>query len=225
MLADAQRRQLERMAESGDARAIRTLSDLGITSSPAPGQAPSLSQPAFEVVAANGSNSSLTFVIPGATLTANHIWFSTIIPRKKMAEITAPLYKQTLHNVLSGLYGLVKDNFRPNVAMTREGEQWKARVIAQLQPLAPQLPPAKTYSVALEFHGRFLTLDGQPVRRDLDNQTKLLMDAVAEGLGFDDSRVFELHQRKIHDPEEPHTVVSIAVCDPLPQHVLFMEQA
>ncbi|NJK42942.1 MAG: RusA family crossover junction endodeoxyribonuclease [Pleurocapsa sp. SU_196_0] len=164
---------------------------------------------------------ALQFVIPGVTLTANLIWRSVMMPRAKLDEITKPLYAQTAPWIISNLFRLVRENFRPSVIMTKEAEVWKARVVAQLQPLASRLPPARTYRVTLEFHGHYLTQQGNVLRRDLDNQTKLLMDAVAEGLGFNDSAVFELRQRKVHDLENPHTVVTLEVLDAIPQQDLF----
>lgn len=46
--------------------------------------------------------------------------------------------------------------------------------------------PRKLYRVSLVYQGDWFKPNGEPRRRDPDNQTKVLFDVLAECLGFDD---------------------------------------
>lgn len=157
----------------------------------------------------------LRLEIPGAALSANKIWVPQIVPTKKMVQITGPLHGLSAAQIIAGLYRFVLANFRATLIMSKDAKEWKARTTASLERHASLLPSAKTYSVTLEIHGRWLSLEGAVLQRDLDNTIKLIMDAVSHGLGFNDSRVFEFHQCKVHTLENPRIVVFIVPLEPL----------
>lgn len=50
-----------------------------------------------------------------------------------------------------------------------------------------------------------------PRKLDIQNMDKLLLDAVFEKLGLDDSRVFVFNQKKVQSPSEVYTEVEITV--------------
>jgi Holliday junction resolvase RusA-like endonuclease len=60
---------------------------------------------------------------------------------------------------------------------------------------------------------------------DLSNRIKLLEDCVRDALGIDDSRTFEMHQRKLHDPLRPRVEIFINETKPEWYGVPSIEEA
>lgn len=94
-------------------------------------------------------------------------------------------------------------------ALTAEGQAYKGHVGAYARRLPPP-PPGVRLSVALTLYGRWDTLAGEPLRRDIDNPAKLILDALCEAWGMDDRWVRELTVRAVH-ATEARTVVEVRV--------------
>jgi Holliday junction resolvase RusA-like endonuclease len=161
---------------------------------------------------------SIKIEILGEPLSANRIWRSIITPRRKIALIGMELAGKPLIFLIGNLFKIVCKHFMPTVVLTDDAKKWKANVasIAARTPIAP----AKTYSVKLEFYGHFLTRDNRVYKRDLDNCTKLTLDAISDGLGIDDSQFFRLEQSKYNDLENPRIVAVISVLEPMAERNL-----
>ena len=162
-----------------------------------------------DAVTVTGTPTGITIIIAGEALTANHIWQSVLMPRAKMHVIIATLSGKSASWILANLFRIVRENFRPSVILTKEAAAWKARVTAAVSRRVQDVPQAETYTLTLEFHGRFRSLVGAPLKRDLSNLVKLCEDAVFAGVGLDDSVVFEACQRKIHTLQNPRIIATL----------------
>lgn len=91
----------------------------------------------------------------------------------------------------------------PTVYMTAQGKgikqayQWEARSQYRGKPLAGEL------AVSVRFY--FATRR----KRDLDNQNKLVLDALSGIAYADDSQIVELTLRRDHDPAKPRIEVTV----------------
>lgn len=93
----------------------------------------------------------------------------------------------------------------PTTYMTREGKQikntyqWEAKEQWSGPPIAPHI------DIRLQVH--FFFKDHR--RRDLDNQNKLILDALNGIVYEDDSQIAELILRRGYDAEHPRVEVTI----------------
>ena len=96
-------------------------------------------------------------------------------------------------------------NFR-EVSLSLEARVFKQRV-KMCMPYA-DFTTANTYKVEIEYHGNFKYKNGKNRRLDLQNMDKLLIDAIFDKLGADDSYLWQLQECKIQDDND-YTVVNI----------------
>jgi hypothetical protein len=79
----------------------------------------------------------------------------------------------------------------------------------------PHIPPLRfkegsRLNVEVEYHGQFLNKgDGETKRRDGQNLDKCLYDVIFEKLGIDDKFAWQGSWKKIHNPDEEFTLVTI----------------
>jgi crossover junction endodeoxyribonuclease RusA len=67
-----------------------------------------------------------------------------------------------------------------------------------------RITSAQERTIASSYIGVYLTFYFEtPLKRDLDGGLKIALDAIAAGLGFDDSRVVDIHLTKRIDPLRP----------------------
>jgi hypothetical protein len=92
--------------------------------------------------------------------------------------------------------------------MTAEGKSDKrALSMGGEEPMAPLI----TDPIALHVHFYFQTKR----RRDLDNQNKLILDALTGVVYGDDSQIDELHLYRHYDKENPRIEVDLAILNSL----------
>ena len=96
-------------------------------------------------------------------------------------------------------------NFR-GVYLSSEARSFKTRVKLSMPPAS--FTTANTYKITIEYHANFKYKNGKNRRLDLQNMDKLLIDAVFEKLGVDDSYLWESQQRKVQDKDK-FTIVKI----------------
>jgi len=78
----------------------------------------------------------------------------------------------------------------------------------------PFIPPIKLkkdslLKVQIEYHGKFYNADKSVKRRDGQNLSKCLYDIIFEKLGIDDKFAWFGTWKKVHNPEEEFTLVTI----------------
>lgn len=66
---------------------------------------------------------------------------------------------------------------------------------------AMKFPKDSKFSIDMAFHGNWLYKNGNNKRADVQNLIKILIDAIFEGIGVDDSYVYELSAKKVQDTE------------------------
>lgn len=82
--------------------------------------------------------------------------------------------------------------------LSNEGKRYKQEITRASLGAFP-VPESGPLLFIYEVHGPFLTKKGEISKTagDLDGFAKLLLDAVCEASGCDDSRVFEIQARKL----------------------------
>lgn len=113
---------------------------------------------------------SLRFTIPGEALSLNNAYRSFVV------------------------------RGRPRRALTAEGKAFKGHASAHVRVLGRRPPAGHRLRVTLDLYGRWDTLAGEPLRRDIDNHAKLVLDALCAELGIDDRWIRRLEIEAIHDP-------------------------
>lgn len=83
--------------------------------------------------------------------------------------------------------------------LTPEAREFKRSVKINTPP--NPFTEGKTFRLEIEYHHDFFYKNGKNKRIDLQNLDKLLIDAIFEQLGIDDSFVWELQERKVQDKE------------------------
>lgn len=91
-------------------------------------------------------------------------------------------------------------------------KSWKESTTRKIQQYRNQLLEAKKYAVELHIYSIFLNQDGTVKKKDLDNAAKLALDALASGLGFEDSQIWTLKLEK-HHSHEPRLIFKIKVLE------------
>ena len=110
-----------------------------------------------------------------------------------MKELTfkVPMLPQSINS-------LYKINYAHRVMyMSDEGRMFKETVKKYMPPSS--FPPDIKYSIKMFFHGNWKYKNGKNKRADIQNLIKLLIDAVFEKLGVDDSYVYYLSAGKTQD--------------------------
>lgn len=116
---------------------------------------------------------------------------------------------------VNSLYRIGKDG---NLYLTRRGRSYKAAVSELFQSLEIKLPPDlrnKPLKVTFKFYFRNLWDGKAPVRRDYDGPIKIVQDAIAEALRFDDSWIFRGETEKRQGTRE-RAVITLEVFTPGP---------
>ncbi len=101
-----------------------------------------------------------------------------------------------------------------SIGLTPEAKAWKKGAALQARAALGrsglELQPDGPLTMDIVVHGNWVTLKDKPRRRDISN-LKLLIDAIFEGLGVDDSLVWELRARKEHTSEKESIEVGLWV--------------
>ena len=72
----------------------------------------------------------------------------------------------------------------------------------------PDISDDKPLKIAIEVYGKWYTKDGKIRTRDIQNSEKVLIDAIFEKIGINDSHIFYKTTKKIQS-EEDYIVVEI----------------
>lgn len=73
-----------------------------------------------------------------------------------------------------------------------------------------RITTAQERAIASAYIGIYMTFFFEtPLKRDLDGGLKIALDAIAEGLGFDDRKVVDIHLTKRIDPLRPRLEVEL----------------
>jgi Holliday junction resolvase RusA-like endonuclease len=107
-----------------------------------------------------------------------------------------------------------------NLYMTVNGKRilkplarsWKESTVRKISKHKNQLLEAKKYKVELHIYSIWLNQDSSVRKKDLDNAAKLALDALASGLGFEDSQIWTLKLEK-HHSYEPRIIFKIKVLE------------
>jgi len=98
--------------------------------------------------------------------------------------------------------------YQRQMYLTKDAREWKKRV--KLSTPDFEIAPGALLSIYVEVHSdHWYTKEGKVRRIDLPNLDKLLIDAIANRLGFDDSIIFDSHFKKVVDNSE-YTLVKLS---------------
>lgn len=100
-------------------------------------------------------------------------------------------------------------NFR-EIYLSDEARHFKTKVKFAVPFFS--VTTADTYGMDIEYHSNFKTKCGKNKKIDTHNCDKLLIDAIFEKLGIDDSYLWERREKKIQD-KETYTMVTIRKLD------------
>lgn len=86
------------------------------------------------------------------------------------------------------------------IELKQEARAWKSKA----KEFIPKFHVKKDERVSVEFlfFGTWLNKDGGIMKRDVTNREKLVLDAISEKCGFDDSQVWSRTVSKVHDQRE-----------------------
>jgi Holliday junction resolvase RusA-like endonuclease len=62
-----------------------------------------------------------------------------------------------------------------------------------------------------KYHANWFYKNGKPKKKDVQNMNRLLIDAIFQTLGRDDSVLWRVTDEKIHNPKEEFTLVELNV--------------
>jgi len=69
--------------------------------------------------------------------------------------------------------------------------------LAKLSTPNMEVTEGCVYKLSIEYHSNWFFKNGKVKKQDIQNMDKLLIDAVFEKMGVDDSRVWEVHLYKV----------------------------
>lgn len=115
-----------------------------------------------------------------------------------MIEIILPFKTPTINN----LYG--KTFRHKSLYLKPEGKKLKKEIIEIVKntPIDPIFYPPRKLKVDIEIHENWLTKKNTVKKKDVANREKFIIDSVFDGLGADDSYIFEHTMKKIQSHEE-----------------------
>lgn len=93
-----------------------------------------------------------------------------------------------------------------HVSLSKEARELK-KVIAELIP--PLEVKGRKLKIAIYMHEDWMCRNGEVSRKDMDNRTKFLIDAVFDALGEDDKYIFEEHIFKVQDNISESSIIMI----------------
>ena len=67
------------------------------------------------------------------------------------------------------------------------------------------------FSIDIEIHDNWYTKQGKVKRKDVQNLDRLLIDAIFNKIGIDDSHIFVERISKVHNPKESFTKVRLSI--------------
>jgi Holliday junction resolvase RusA-like endonuclease len=92
------------------------------------------------------------------------------------------------------------------VCLTPEAHAFKNRVKMSIPPC--EFKSTDKFSIEIEYHSNFVCKNGSNRKIDLQNLDKLLIDALFEKIGLDDSSIWEMKAWKVQS-EKDKTVVRL----------------
>lgn len=103
--------------------------------------------------------------------------------------------KITIYGKAPSVNSLYRIGKNGNLYLTRTGRTYKESVQALIEDAGIKLPPElRNVPLQISFKFYFINLwdrkAGKPIRRDYDGPIKVVQDAVAEALRFDDAWIF-----------------------------------
>lgn len=101
--------------------------------------------------------------------------------------------------------------WRGHVTLSKEARELK-KTIAELVPEC--MTKDKKLYIRIEMFENWICKNGEVSRKDIDNRTKFLIDAVFDALGIDDKYIFEEHIYKIQSETEEKTIMIIEKLSP-----------
>lgn len=94
------------------------------------------------------------------------------------------------------------------VYLTQEARDFK-RTVKACTPVMLNLSSDTKLRLAIEYNHDWYFKNGKILKCDIQNLDKLLIDALADKLGIDDSQFFEIHLFKVQNVKESYTLVNV----------------
>ena len=110
-------------------------------------------------------------------------------------------YTFTIPDLPQSVNSLYKINYGHRVVyLSPQGRMYKNKVKLHMPPM--EFPPNAFFEVTLRFFGEWFFKNGKVKRIDVQNLIKILLDALFERIGVDDSRIFGLAAFKEQSEEK-----------------------
>jgi Holliday junction resolvase RusA-like endonuclease len=96
-----------------------------------------------------------------------------------------------------------------NIYLTQEARMFKQKVKMVMPPF--EFTPQALFDIEINYYHDWYYKNGKVRRLDVQNLDKLLIDAVFEKLGTDDSRLWSVTLRKLQKDDAPMTTVLLSI--------------
>ena len=93
--------------------------------------------------------------------------------------------------------------------LSEAGKDWKTAALNELSRLGLPHLPIRRYAVRYQFHGRWESQKGVPLKKDATNHIKALEDVLAFILGIDDKWFTASTCEKYHTTGTPHIEIEV----------------
>ena len=97
------------------------------------------------------------------------------------------------------------------VYLSKEAKDFKKLVSLLIPPMTLPNTPNTKYKLTITIVNNWYTKKGTIRRHDIQNLDKLLVDCIAQRLGFDDSQIFEEHLIKEQSQTNRKTKIRLEV--------------
>ena len=112
----------------------------------------------------------------------------------KGVSFTIPSMPPSMNSMYNVLFGLRKVELKP------EARLWKSKA----KEFIPKhsISAQERVSINFLFFGSWLSKEGKILKRDVTNREKLILDAISEKCGWDDSQVWHRTVGKVQSEKE-----------------------
>ena len=85
------------------------------------------------------------------------------------------------------------------------------KTLVKMSMPSVEFPPNSLFEIQIKYYYSWYYKNSTPRKLDIQNLDKLLIDAIFEKLGIDDSRLWSVSGYKVHTEEEPFTEVELKI--------------
>lgn len=115
-------------------------------------------------------------------------------PETRRISFTIPSLPPSINSLYNVLFSLRKVELKP------EARLWKSRAKEYIPK--HEIGEQERVSISFLFYANWLSKDGKILKKDVTNREKLVLDAISEKCGWDDSQVWARSVNKVQSEKE-----------------------